>query len=132
MSPRLRFILAKLALAIATGVLLRFVLDLHPIWWLVWIVPALPLLIAIRFRPREARWMVSLAVVLGASVNFHYYRLVMPLPAVILVDRPAILALDLPHLRGAPPHRPLPILVDRPRLSRPLRRGRLPGRSPAS
>jgi apolipoprotein N-acyltransferase len=78
-------ILAKLALAIATGVLLRFVLDLDPVWWLVWIVPALPLLIAIRFRPREARWMVFLAVVLGASVNFHYYRLVMPLPAVILV-----------------------------------------------
>ena len=85
MSPRLRLILAKLALAIATGVLLRFVLSLHPVWWLVWIVPALPLLIAIRFRPREARWMVSLAVVLGASCNFHYYRLVMPLPAVILV-----------------------------------------------
>jgi apolipoprotein N-acyltransferase len=85
MSPRLRFILAKLALAIATGVLLRFVLSLNPTWWLVWIVPALPLLIAIRFRPREARWMVSLAVVLGVSCNFHYYRLVMTLPAVILV-----------------------------------------------
>ena len=84
MSPRLRFILAKLALAIATGVLLRFVLDLHPVWWLVWIVPALPLLIAIRFRPREARWMVALAVVLGTSCNFHYFRLVMPLPAVLL------------------------------------------------
>jgi len=84
MSPRLRFILAKLALAIATGVLLRFVLSLHPVAWLVWIVPALPLLIAIRFRPREARWMVALAVVIGASVNFHYYRLVMPLPAAIL------------------------------------------------
>jgi apolipoprotein N-acyltransferase len=84
MSPRL-LILAKLALAVATGALLRFVLDLHPVWWLVWVVPALPLLIAIRFRPREARWMVALAVVIGASCNFHYYRLVMPLPAVILV-----------------------------------------------
>ena len=79
------FILAKLALAIATGVLLRFVVDLRPLWWLVWIVPALPLLIAIRFRPREARWMVALAIVIGASVNFHYYRLVMPLLSVILV-----------------------------------------------
>jgi len=78
-------ILGKLALAIATGVLLRFVLDLHPVWWLVWIVPALPLVIAIRFQPREARWMVALAVVIGASCNFHYYRLVMPLFAVILV-----------------------------------------------
>ncbi|MDR3753835.1 MAG: hypothetical protein P4K78_08295, partial [Terracidiphilus sp.] len=79
------FIFAKLSLAIATGVLLRFVLDLHPVWWLVWIVPALPLLIAIRFKPREARWMVAPAVVIGASCNFHYYRLVMPLFAVILV-----------------------------------------------
>ncbi|MDR3797743.1 MAG: nitrilase-related carbon-nitrogen hydrolase [Terracidiphilus sp.] len=78
-------IFAKLALAVATGVLLRFVLDLHPVWWLVWIVPALPLLIAIRFKPREARWMVAPAVVIGASCNFHYYRLVMPLFAVILV-----------------------------------------------
>lgn len=77
-------ILAKLALAVATGVLLRFVLDLHPVWWLVWIVPALPLLIAIRFRPREARGMVALAVVIGVSVNFHYFHLVMPLPAVLL------------------------------------------------
>jgi apolipoprotein N-acyltransferase len=78
-------ILARLALAIATGVLLRFVLDLQPVWWLVWIVPALPLLIAIRFRPREARWMVAVAIVIGASCNYHYYRLVMPLLAVILV-----------------------------------------------
>jgi len=83
--PRALFFLAKLALAVATGALLRFVLDLHPVWWLVWIVPALPLLIAIRFPPREARWMVALAVVIGASCNFHYYRLVMPLPAVFLV-----------------------------------------------
>jgi apolipoprotein N-acyltransferase len=81
--PRALLILAKLALSIATGVLLRFVLSLHPVWWLVWIVPALPLLIAIRFRPREARWMVALALVIGASVNFHYFRLVMPLPAVL-------------------------------------------------
>jgi apolipoprotein N-acyltransferase len=83
--PRALFFLAKLALAVAAGALLRFVLDLHPVWWLVWIVPALPLLIAIRFPPREARWMVALAVVIGASCNFHYYRLVMPLPAVFLV-----------------------------------------------
>ena len=83
--PRALLILAKLALAIATGVLLRFVLNLHPLWWLVWIVPALPLLIAIRFPPREARWMAAFAVIIGASSNFHYYRLVMPLPAAILV-----------------------------------------------
>jgi apolipoprotein N-acyltransferase len=81
---RALLILAKLALAIITGVFLRFVLSLHPVWWLVWIVPAIPLLIATRFPPREARWMVALAVVIGASVNFHYFRLVMPLSAVLL------------------------------------------------
>ncbi len=77
--------LAKLALAVITGVLLRFVFSLHPAAWLVWIVPALPLFLAIRFRPREARWMVTLAVVIGVSVNFHYYRLVMPLLSVLAV-----------------------------------------------
>ncbi|MFZ0336994.1 MAG: nitrilase-related carbon-nitrogen hydrolase [Terracidiphilus sp.] len=82
---RFLLILAKLALPIATGVLLRFVFDLYPVWWLVWIVPALPLLIAIRFRPREARWMVLLAITIGASCNFHYYHLVMPLLSAILV-----------------------------------------------
>lgn len=85
MSPRLRLILARFALAIATGTLLRYVFDLHPLAWLVWIAPAVPLLIAIRFPLREARWMVTLALVIGASVNFHYYRLVMPLSAVLLV-----------------------------------------------
>jgi len=84
MSPRFLLFLAKLALSIATGILLRFVFDLHPVWWLVWLVPALPLVIAIRFPAREARCMVALAVVIGVSADFHYFRLVMPLAAVLL------------------------------------------------
>ncbi len=84
MIPRFRFILLQIALAVATGVLLRFVVDLHPVWWLVWLAPVPLLLIAIQFRPRDARWMVALAAVIGTSCNFHYYRLVMPLPFVIL------------------------------------------------
>ncbi len=79
MIPRSSFILLQIALALATGVLLRFVVDLHPVWWLVWLAPAPLLLIAIQFRPRDARWMVALAAVIGTSCNFHYYRLVMPL-----------------------------------------------------
>jgi apolipoprotein N-acyltransferase len=74
----------KIAAAVAAGILLRFVVGLQPIWWLVWIAPMPLLLMAIRFKPREARWIVALAVVIGASGNFHYYRLVMPLPAVIV------------------------------------------------
>ncbi len=79
MIPRSSFILLQIALALATGVLLRFVVDLHPVWWLVWLASAPLLLIAIQFRPRDARWMVALAAVIGTSCNFHYYRLVMPL-----------------------------------------------------
>ena len=81
MPPRLRIILFEIALAVAAGVLLRFVVDLHPVWWLVWLAPAPLLLIAINF---DARWMVPLAAVIGTSCNFHYYRMVMPLPFVIL------------------------------------------------
>jgi apolipoprotein N-acyltransferase len=84
MPPRLRIILFEIALAVAAGVLLRFVVDLRPVWWLVWLAPAPLLLIAIQFRPRHARWMVALAAVIGTSSNFHYYRLVMPLPFVLL------------------------------------------------
>jgi apolipoprotein N-acyltransferase len=84
MIPRSGFILFEIALALATGVLLRFVVDLHPVWWLVWLAPAPLLFIAIRFRPRDARWMIALAAVIGTSSNFHYYRMVMPLPFVIL------------------------------------------------
>ena len=84
MIPRSSFILLQIALALAAGVLLRFVVDLHPVWWLVWLAPAPLLLIAIQFRPRDARWMVALAAVIGTSCNFHYYRMVMPLPFVIL------------------------------------------------
>jgi apolipoprotein N-acyltransferase len=70
---------------VASGFLLRFVVDLHPIWWLVWVAPALLLLNAIRFSAREARWMTILAAAIGTSVNFHYLSLVMPLPVVIAV-----------------------------------------------
>lgn len=36
---------------------------------------------AFRSSPPRARWAVTLAAAIGASVNFHYFRLVMPLPA---------------------------------------------------
>ena len=84
MISRSRFILFEIALAVTAGVLLRFVVDLRPLWWLVWLAPAPLLLIAIQFRPRDARWMVPLAALIGTSCNFHYFRLVMPLPFVIL------------------------------------------------
>lgn len=74
----------KLAAAVACGILLRLVMGLEPVWWLVWLAPAPLLVIVIRLRPRDARWMVALASVIGASSLFHYLRLVMPLRGVLL------------------------------------------------
>jgi len=84
MNMRYQHLIFKIAAAVAAGILLRFVVGLQPNWWLVWIAPVPLLLMAIRFNPREARWTVMLAAVIGASGNFHYYRLVMPLRFVIL------------------------------------------------
>jgi len=84
MNSRFAQIALKALLALAAGIALRQVVSLHPVWWLVWLAPALLLIIAIRFHLRDARWMVPLACVIGATANFHYFSLVMPLPAVIL------------------------------------------------
>jgi apolipoprotein N-acyltransferase len=81
---RVKSILIKIATAAAAGWLLRYAVDLHPVWWLVWLAPVPLLLIALRFKRQEARWIVLLACTIGASVNFHYYRLVMPLAAVFV------------------------------------------------
>jgi apolipoprotein N-acyltransferase len=43
------------------------------------------LLLAFLSGRRDAAWLVSLASLIGVSVNFHYLRLVMPLPAVFAV-----------------------------------------------
>ena len=85
MNSRHKLLLYQIAVAVASGILLRFVVNLHPIWWLAWVAPALLLLNALRFSAREARWMTILAAAIGASVNFHYLSLVMPLPAVLAV-----------------------------------------------
>ena len=116
----------QIALAVAAGVLLRFVVDLRPVWWLVWLAPAPLLLIAIQFRPCHARWMVALAAVIGSSSNFHYYRLVMPLPFVILAIVAQALLWNVPHLRLSQSRRALPRVVDRLRLSRFLRSSWIP------
>jgi apolipoprotein N-acyltransferase len=84
MSYRYKHLALQIAAAVAAGFLLRFVIGLQPVWWLVWIAPVPLLVMAIRFNPREARWSVTLAAVIGASGNFHYYRLVMPLRFVIV------------------------------------------------
>lgn len=84
MSFRIRRVLIDAAVALGAGVLLRFVLALHPVWWLVWIAPAPLLVVAYRFPRQDARWIVIGAALVGASCDFHYFSLVMPWPAALL------------------------------------------------
>jgi apolipoprotein N-acyltransferase len=71
--------------AVAVGVLLRFIVGLHPVAWLVWFAPFPLLMLAFTSPASQARWLTSLAAIIGLSVNFHYFRLVMPLPMVVVV-----------------------------------------------
>ena len=79
-----RKLFLQIAATLAAGVLLRLVVGLHPIWWLAWLAPVPLLLLAFRFGMREARWMVFVAALVGASVNFHYRRSVFPMPIAAL------------------------------------------------
>jgi apolipoprotein N-acyltransferase len=83
MNSRTLQIALKILLAVATGIALRQVVGLRPDWWAVWVAPALLLVIALRFPMRHAAWMVPLATTIAASVDFHYFSMVMPLSAVI-------------------------------------------------
>src|SRR3954470_24669096 len=77
-------ILLSFGAAAVIGVLLRFVLDLEPVWWLAWFVPGLLFALSLRtegFWVRQA--VVALAAAIGVSSNFVYFASVMPVPAVI-------------------------------------------------
>ncbi|MBV8658071.1 MAG: hypothetical protein JO142_09650 [Burkholderiales bacterium] len=77
--------LLKVAAAIGVGLLLRTVVNLHPIWWLAWVAQVPMLYLALRANDRDVRWMVALAAVVGTSVNFPYYAQVMPTPLAALI-----------------------------------------------
>jgi apolipoprotein N-acyltransferase len=79
-----RLPLHHIAVAVAIGLALRFVLGLEPIWWLAWIAPAPLLISALMNSSASARGLTALAALIGASTNFHYFSLVMPLPAALL------------------------------------------------
>jgi apolipoprotein N-acyltransferase len=87
-----RSVLIKIAVAIGTGCLLRFVVNVTPIWWLAWVAPVPLLLLALRCTQAEARWLVPLAALIATTANFTFFRLVVPLPvAIILVIGQALL-----------------------------------------
>jgi apolipoprotein N-acyltransferase len=70
--------------AVLVGVLLRFVVNLDPVWWLAWFAPGLLFALSLRtegFWVRQA--VVALAAAIGVSANFAYFSSVMPVPAVI-------------------------------------------------
>jgi len=82
-STALRQRLLQIAAALAAGLPLYWVLGPQPLGWLAWCAP-LPLLwLALRSSRRDAAWMTFLAAMLGLSSNFTYFRLLMPLPAVL-------------------------------------------------
>jgi apolipoprotein N-acyltransferase len=66
--------------------LLRFVVGLEPVWWLAWVAPALLLALAYRqHHTTTARAVVLTAALIGASVNFSYYAIVMPIGIAVAV-----------------------------------------------
>jgi apolipoprotein N-acyltransferase len=81
--PFKRFALLIVA-SLASGLLLRLVMGLQPIWWLAWIAPV-PLLV-LAFRPGwwEALGTVLVASLVGSSATFHYRQQVFPLPTVLV------------------------------------------------
>jgi apolipoprotein N-acyltransferase len=78
-------ILLSIAIAIGIGVLLRFVVNLDPIWWLAWFVPGLLFALALRQDGWTSRGLVAIAAMIGATANLAYLLNVMPLAAVLTI-----------------------------------------------
>jgi apolipoprotein N-acyltransferase len=81
----LRQRLLQTAAALAAGLPLYWVLGPQPLGWLAWCAPLPVLWLALRSSRRDAAWMTFLAAALGLSSNVAYFRLLMPLPAVLAV-----------------------------------------------
>ena len=79
----LRRRLSQIAAALAAGLPLYWVLGPQPLGWLAWCAPVPVLWLALRSGRRDAAWMTLLAATLGLSSNVAYFRLLMPLPAVL-------------------------------------------------
>ena len=81
----LRQRLLQIAAALAAGLPLYWVLGPQPLGPLAWCAPLPVLWLALRSSRRDAVWMTLLAAMLGLSSNVAYFRLLMPLPAVLAV-----------------------------------------------
>jgi len=76
---------AQVGAALLIGLALRFVLNLHPVWWLAWFVPGLLFALALRVSTWRAHGLVAIAGLTSVTVNFPFFVKVMPLPPAILV-----------------------------------------------
>lgn len=74
---------AHAALALASGLALRYGCGLHPVWWLAWVAPAPLLVAALRSTPGRAFLWTLLAGLVAASGSYHYLTLAMPLPQAV-------------------------------------------------
>ncbi|MET3136098.1 apolipoprotein N-acyltransferase [Undibacterium sp. GrIS 1.2] len=83
--PSTRSFILQFSAALLIGFMLRFVVNLTPVWWLVWIAPVPLLVIALRSNKRDTFWITAVAASIGLSSNLHYYQLVMPAPIAVLV-----------------------------------------------
>ncbi|HET9862722.1 MAG TPA: nitrilase-related carbon-nitrogen hydrolase [Steroidobacteraceae bacterium] len=70
--------------ALALGGALWLVFNLHPVWWLAWIVPGLVFAVALSTEGWTSRGLVAIAALIGAASNYRYLLSVMPLPAAML------------------------------------------------
>jgi apolipoprotein N-acyltransferase len=80
-----RTLLLHIAAALVTGLGLRVVLNLEPVWWAAWVVPGLLFALALRNEARRARGLIALAALIGASVNVPFLLRVMPLVPVTII-----------------------------------------------
>ena len=71
--------------ALAAGLPLYWVLGPQPLGWLAWCAPLPVLWLALRSSRRDAAWMTFIAATLGLSSNVAYFRLLMPVPAMLAV-----------------------------------------------
>ncbi|OON69364.1 hypothetical protein B0919_08750 [Hymenobacter sp. CRA2] len=72
-----------MAAAVLIGLGMRWLVGLEPVGWLAWLMPGLLLALAWRQPQPRARLLVLLAALIGTSVNWPYYRLVMPTGAAL-------------------------------------------------
>lgn len=73
-------------LAILGGLLMRWSVGLHPVWWLAWVAPAPLLAASLRSARHAALGWALLAGLIASSGKLHYLTLFMPLaPALCIV-----------------------------------------------